>query len=145
MIIGREEISALLPHAGAMCLLDGVVRWDQASIRCVSGRHRAADNPLRRPDGLAAICGIEFAAQAMAVHGRLAAEVDAAPRAGYLASLRDVVCSEARLDLLEGELVIDAERLMGDERQAIYRFAVGCAGRDIVSGRAAVLLDVGAP
>ena len=90
MMIGRDEIAGMIPHAGTMCLLDGVLDWDQASIRCVSTRHRAEDNPLRRAGHLNAICGIEFAAQAMAVHGRLAGGVNRKPTAGFLASLRDV-------------------------------------------------------
>src|SRR6266481_424952 len=93
-------------NSGSAGLLDGVLNWDQASIRCVSGRHRAEDNPLRRAGRLNAICGIEFAAQAMAVHGRLAGGVGQRPQAGYLASLRDVKCQQGRLDLLEPDLVI---------------------------------------
>lgn len=144
MVIGREQIAALIPHAGAMCLLDGVLRWDDVSISCVSSRHRAADNPLRRERGLTAICGVEFAAQAMAVHGRLAGSVDATPRSGYLASLRDVTCRAARLDTLDQDLIITAERLMGDAQRVIYRFAVHCAEIELLSGRAAVVLDVAA-
>lgn len=143
-MIGRERIAALIPHAGAMCLLDGVLRWDPVSICCVSSRHRAADNPLRREGGLDAICGVEFAAQAMAVHGRLAGGLDETPRSGYLASLRDVTCRPERLDLLDQDLIITAERLMGNERQVIYRFAVHCAEVEMLSGRAAVVLDASA-
>ncbi|MGO8914986.1 MAG: hypothetical protein ACLQJR_03670 [Stellaceae bacterium] len=142
MTIGRDEIAALIPHAGAMCLLDSVLYWDDVSIRCLSLRHRAEDNPLRRAGRLAAICGIEFAAQAMAVHGRLAGGIERAPRAGYLASLRDVTCRQERLDLLAGELVIDVRRLMGDEQRAIYHFALACDGLELLSARAAVVLDL---
>jgi predicted hotdog family 3-hydroxylacyl-ACP dehydratase len=142
MTIDRERIASLIPHAGAMCLLDRVVHWDQESIRCLSLHHRAADNPLRRGGRLAAICGVEFAAQAMAVHGRLAGGLEGGSWGGYLASLRDVTCRQERLDLFEDELVIDVRRLMGDERQAIYHFALGCAGLDLLSGRAAVVLNL---
>ncbi len=141
-MIGRDGIAAMIPHAGAMCLLDGVLDWDDASIRCISGRHRAPDNPMRGPHGLGGLCGIEFAAQAMAVHGRLAAAAGARPRAGYLASLRDVRCRQPRLDLLDGDLVIAAERLMGDGQQAIYRFSLECSGAEVLSGRATVVLDL---
>jgi predicted hotdog family 3-hydroxylacyl-ACP dehydratase len=141
MMIGKAEIAGLIPHAGAMCLLDGVLQWDETSIRCVSARHRAPDNPLRRGDRLEAICGVEFAAQAMAVHGRLAGSVGGTPRAGYLASLRDVTCRRQRLDLLAGDLVISAERLMGDAERVIYRFALDCGGIELLAGRAAVVLD----
>ena len=142
MMIGRDEIARMIPHAGTMCLLDGVLSWNPTSIRCVSGRHRAEDNPLRRAGQLNVICGIEFAAQAMAVHGRLSGGVGRKPVAGYLASLRDVKCRHQRLDLLEADLTIAAELLMGDEQRVIYQFALDCAGIEMLSGRAAVVLEV---
>jgi predicted hotdog family 3-hydroxylacyl-ACP dehydratase len=145
MLIGREQIAALIPHAGAMCLLDGVLQWDRGSIRCLSARHRSEDNPLRRDGRLGAVCGVEFAAQAMAVHGRLAGGLDRTPRAGYLASLRELTCRQERLDLLPEDLVIEAESLLGDEHRVIYRFALHCAGSEVLSGRAAVVLAVSAP
>lgn len=142
MMIGRDEIAGMIPHAGTMCLLDGVLDWDQASIRCVSTRHRAEDNPLRRAGHLNAICGIEFAAQAMAVHGRLAGGVNRKPTAGFLASLRDVKCRHRHLDLLEPDLLVAVELLMGDEERVIYQFALECGGVELLSGRAAVVLEV---
>lgn len=141
MMLDRQQIATLIPHSGAMCLLDGVLRWDDASIRCVSARHRDAGNPLRRAEGLGGLSGIEFAAQAMAVHGRLTAPAGRPPKAGYLVSLRDVACRAPWLDRLEAELVIDAERLAGDEGQALYRFAVTCGALEVIAGRAAVLLE----
>jgi predicted hotdog family 3-hydroxylacyl-ACP dehydratase len=143
MTLDRDGIAALIPHAGTMCLLDGVLRWDETSVRCRSTRHRDPGNPLRRNGRLAAICGIEFAAQAMAVHGALAGSVNGRPRAGFLASIRDLVCREARLDLLPGDLVIEAERLMGDEARQIYQFTLRSGESEVLSGRAAVVLEAG--
>ena len=143
MKLTHDEIARLIPHQGAMCLLDAVSAWDDTSIRCVSSRHRAPDNPLRQEGRLGALCAIEFAAQAMAVHGGLAGLVGARPRAGYLASMREVACHCMRLDDIPGDLSIDATRLMGDAAQVIYSFAVRGASRDLVTGRAAVILDVG--
>jgi len=144
-MIGREQILAMIPHAGEMCLLDRVVEWDQASIRCASSRHAAEDNPLRRAGALAMVCGVEFAAQAMAVHAALLAEGAAGkPRAGYLASLRDITWQQGRLDLIADELTVTAQRLMGDEQTALYRFALAAAGREVLSGRATVVLDAAA-
>ena len=62
----------MIPHTGAMCLLDGVLQWDTSTIQCVSRSHRDAHNPLRIDGRLPTLCGIEYAAQAMAVHGGLA-------------------------------------------------------------------------
>jgi predicted hotdog family 3-hydroxylacyl-ACP dehydratase len=94
---------------------------------------------------LGGLSGIELAAQAMALHGRLAAAGGERPPAGYLVSLRDVVCRAPRLDCIDGDLVISAERLAGDERQALYRFAVEGGGAVLVDGRAAVILTAPPP
>jgi predicted hotdog family 3-hydroxylacyl-ACP dehydratase len=133
----------MIPHAGAMCLLDSVLEWDTARIRCSSHTHRDRTNPLRVDGRLPALCGIEYAAQAMAVHGRLTNNVSGRPRAGYLASLREVSCSAENLDELEGDLVVEAERLLGDEALVIYRFTLSVGGIEVLSGQAAVVLDAG--
>jgi len=141
MRLSRNEIARLIPHAGAMCLLDEVVAWDDMRIRCTSRSHLDAGNPLRAGGQLPAVCGIEYAAQAMAVHGGLHGKKEGRPRAGYLASLRDVSCRRDRLDDLDGELVIEAERVMGDGDRVIYEFRLSAGGEEILSGRAAVVLD----
>jgi predicted hotdog family 3-hydroxylacyl-ACP dehydratase len=137
----RAEIAALIPHAGAMCLLDGVVHWDEERIRCVSRTHLDAGNPLRAGGRLPTLCGIEYAAQAMAVHGGLARGTRAKPRVGYLASVRGLACRRGRLDDLDGELVIEAERLMGDEGRVMYEFRLMAGESEVLSGRAAVVLE----
>jgi len=141
MLIGREKIATLIPHAGAMCLLDEIIHWSPTSIRCLSRQHMAPNNPLRSRARLGAVCGIEFAAQAMALHGRLCAGVADTPRHGYLASVRQVTCRYDRLDPFATDLAIEAERLAGDERQAIYRFALRCNDVELLSGRAAVVME----
>jgi predicted hotdog family 3-hydroxylacyl-ACP dehydratase len=141
MLVTRDGIADLIPHSGAMCLLDGVVEWDANRVLCMSRSHRAADNPLRAYGGLPAVCGVEYAAQAMAVHGSLAGNVRGKPRAGYLASLRDVMCRKDRLDDLEGDLVVEAERIAGDGAQVIYRFRLRAGEVEVLSGQALVVLD----
>ncbi len=143
MRLTRAEIAGLIPHAGAMCLLDGVEDWDENRIRCVSRSHLDAGNPLRADGRLPAICGIEYAAQAMAVHGGLAGETRGRPRAGYLASVRGVMCLRGRLDDLEGSLFVEAVRLLGDEGRVIYEFRLWVGETEVLSGRAAVVLDAG--
>lgn len=140
MKVSRDEIARLIPHAGAMSLLDAVLEWSEESIRCLSTRHRFADNPLRDHGRLGALCGIEFAAQAMAIHGRLAGSIGERPRAGYLASLREVACHCERLDLIADDLIIEATRIMGDDERVMYSFLVGCAAGTLLAGRATVLL-----
>ncbi|MBV8403145.1 MAG: 3-hydroxylacyl-ACP dehydratase, partial [Gammaproteobacteria bacterium] len=117
MPLDHEWIEQHIPHKGRMCLLDEVLSWDAGRIRCRSASHRARDNPLRAHGRLGAACGIEYAAQAMAVHGALIAS--SAPLAstvavsvrgsiasmGYLASVRNVALHVSRLDDLEVDLI----------------------------------------
>jgi predicted hotdog family 3-hydroxylacyl-ACP dehydratase len=124
-----------------MCLLDSVDRWDAERIHCRTTRHRSADNPLRSRGRLSAVCAIELAAQAMALHGALLAGDMAAPRRGYLASVRGVDLRVRRLDDLEADLDVSAERLVGEGNQVIYGFSVKAGGCLLATGRAAVVLD----
>lgn len=140
--LSRAAILQLIPHAGAMCLLDGAVRWDAAEIDCTSVRYAQADNPLRRADGtLGASCLIEIASQAMALHGRLAAGVGMPPRAGMLVSLRTVTLYAATLDGVHAPLDIIARLLLGDTRGASYAFSVRACDRMLAEGRATVLFE----
>lgn len=142
-MLDRGEIAGLIPHAGTMCLLDGVDRWDATTIRCLTGRHRRQDNPLRRADGsLGAICAVELAAQAMALHGRLNGNMNGPPKPGALASVRDVRLRVSRLDQIIEDLVVDAVLLMGDDSSATYSFTLTAAGNEVARGRATVVFDV---
>lgn len=141
MLIGKAEIRARIPHAGIMCLLDGVLSWDEQRIVCTAGSHRADDNPLRRDGRLHTICGVEYASQAIALHGGLAGGDRPQPRVGYLASLRELVCHVAYLDAIEGDLRVEAELLLNQGARVIYRFTLGAKDGELISGRAAVVLE----
>ena len=67
------DIATLIPHTGAMVLLDRVEAWDTDGILCRARSHLDDDNPLRRDGRLAACCGLEYALQAAALHGALIA------------------------------------------------------------------------
>ena len=54
-MLSREAIAALVPHQGAMCLLDRALEWDAARIICEAESHAAPGNPLRRDGMLPAI------------------------------------------------------------------------------------------
>jgi predicted hotdog family 3-hydroxylacyl-ACP dehydratase len=140
-VLNAADIAQRIPHQGRMCLLDRVAQWDDSRIVCTASSHRALDNPLRANDRLGAACGVEYAAQAMAVHGALLAQADAAPRVGYLASVRAVELCVPRLDDLAGDLHITAERITGDANNILYRFTVAADGQTLLTGRAAVVLD----
>jgi len=140
--LDRTGIAARIPHRDRMCLLDRLVGWTAGSIDCRSASHRDADNPLRSASGLLAPCAIEYAAQAMALHGSLVAPAGDVPKPGYLASVRQVRLAVATLHDVAGELHVRATRLAGDARQILYQFSVGDdGGRVLAEGRATVVLN----
>lgn len=148
--LGREGIAQLIPHSGPMCLLSGLLQWDALHIACSAHNHRDAHHPLRTRSGLLSSALIEYAAQAMALHGALvgrAAGHDVRP--GYLASVRAAQLHVLTLDTLPAaepdELLIEATRQAGDERQILYAFSVHHAGRLLAEGRAAVVLNTPVP
>src|SRR5215470_11498861 len=111
MSLGRAWIAAHIPHQGAMCLIDEVTAWTDTEIDCRTDTHRLESNPLRTGDRLRSECGIEYAAQAIAIHGALSAPSARAGAAGMLASAREVVSHVARLDDVDGHLRIQATRI----------------------------------
>lgn len=139
--LDRAWIAAHIPHSGAMCVLDAVLEWDDVRIRCSATSHRDPANPLRSNGRLAAVCGIEYAAQAMAVHGAMLGAAQGRPRAGFLTSVRGVDAYVERLDTLDAPLTIDAERVSGDGNTVLYGFTLRCGERVLLTGRAAVMLD----
>lgn len=167
--LDRAGIAARIPHRGTMCLLDAMRSCDDARIECVARNHRDPGHPLRTRSGLVATAAIEYAAQAMALHGALSAppaasanahpaSVDAAavatdetapPAHGFLASVRDVRVFVRTLDDLpataDDELVVVAERQAADPLRVLYAFVVRHGDRPVASGRAAVVLDAAAP
>ncbi len=139
-MLDRARIAALIPHQGAMCLLDALVRWSQSDIVCTARSHLDRANPLRRDGLLAAVCGIEYAMQAAALHGALR---DGAPqRPGYVASARDVALSVARLDDPDiGVLQVEADLLQADAAALLYGFRLLSAqGGELLRGRATIAL-----
>jgi predicted hotdog family 3-hydroxylacyl-ACP dehydratase len=159
MRLDRTWIERHIPHHGRMCLLDEVMEWDAEHIRCRSGTHRLPDHPLRSQGQLSAACGIEYAAQAMAVHGALAggalADVGGALAAaipagakgrsevGFLAGLKDVRLHVLRLDDIDDDLYCEALLLAGNQGSALYEFAIRSEVRPqrLLSGRAMVVFD----
>jgi len=151
-MLNRAWIEARIPHQGRMCLLDEVLDWNAQRIRCRTATHRALDNPLRSHDRLGIACGIEYAAQTMALHGALAGgaangAVDAlaggSPRVGLLAGVRDVRFLVLRLDDIETDLICEVIHLAGDSLTSLYEFALRDGDRTLLSGRASVILDAG--
>ena len=139
-MIAKAQWEHLIPHRGAMSLLDTVLDWNDARIHLTATSHARADNPLRSDGRLRALHLCEYGAQAMAVHGGLLAQREgrvATP--GFLVSLRGVRLHVARIDDLPGTLDVHALKLLDGGASWQYEFRVEHRGRLLAAGRAAVI------
>ena len=135
-----REIADLVPQQGPMCLLDEVLHYDERNIACRATSHRASANPLRANGRLPALAGIEYAAQALAAHRALVEPAPARASDGVLAGVRALSLHVDRLDGIEHALEVKAERLIVEGSRLLYRFAIEAGGRELLSGRVAVVL-----
>jgi predicted hotdog family 3-hydroxylacyl-ACP dehydratase len=140
-MLSRDSIEGLIPHKGAMCLLDRVESWDVTSIRLATLTHTDASNPLRTRAGLRSLVLCEYGAQAMAVHGALLAnQRNAVASQGLLASLRAVKLYCDYIDQLRSELIVHAEYLNASETLLQYAFRVTHESTLLAEGRAVVVI-----
>jgi predicted hotdog family 3-hydroxylacyl-ACP dehydratase len=135
------DIASLIPHGGAMVLLDAVEHWDAGTILCRSSSHLLPANPLRREGMLPALAGIEYGCQAAALHGALTGGAGL-QRPGLIASLRGVGLQVARLDDPGyGVLKVAARLERAEAGGMLYEFALSAEdGRTLLDGRAAIAL-----
>jgi predicted hotdog family 3-hydroxylacyl-ACP dehydratase len=145
--LNAAAIALRVPHRGAMCLLDSIESWSEESITA-SAIIQLDKHPLTIADKLDSTAAIEYAAQAMAVHGALLGEVCAAqgnpqrtPLMGFLASVRSVVCHRPWLDQLNEPIGIKATRTAGTESPVSYDFFVYTGEAVYVTGKATVVLN----
>lgn len=138
-MLSRDAIARLIPHSGAMCLLDEVLGYDDESITCQAVSHRDPAHPLREGEILPAVCGVEYAAQAMAVHGALMGNGGGVP--GALAAVRELAMEVERLDDIADPLIVSAHKLGGDGTRLLYQFRIRAGARELMRGRAAVVLN----
>jgi predicted hotdog family 3-hydroxylacyl-ACP dehydratase len=139
-MIAKPQWEHLIPHRGAMSLLETVLDWDNERIHLSALSHSRADNPLRSDGLLRAVHLCEYGAQAMAVHGGLLAQREgkvATP--GFLVSLRDVHLHVQRIDDLPGALDVRALKLLDGGASWQYEFRIEHRGKALVEGRAAVM------
>jgi predicted hotdog family 3-hydroxylacyl-ACP dehydratase len=136
------RILDLIPHAGSMCLLERILRWDDSTVVTGTQTHRALTNPLRSGGRLHAVHLCEYGAQAMAIHGGLlAAGLSEPARPGLLVTLRDVQLLRGTIDDLDGELQVSATRLHASASVWQYSFEVTHAQQTVAHGLAMVAIS----
>jgi predicted hotdog family 3-hydroxylacyl-ACP dehydratase len=132
MIADRARIERMVPHAGAMCLIDAVTQWDASHIECVCAGPTTA-HPLARDGRLPAIAAAEYAAQATAVHGALLN--DQQPRAGMLAKLAGVDVGVPCFPVGATVITVRADLVGRIDAGCLYAFQVSADSQPIARGR----------
>jgi len=133
--VTRALLETLLPHTGAMCLLAAVERWDAHSIVCHATSHLEHDNPLRCEGRLEAIAAVEYASQAIALHGMLRAGARSSPRVGYLGKLSAIELTCDTLDASGEPLVVRVTLCAENRDGCIHEFDVSAGGQRVAHGR----------
>lgn len=145
MLIGKEELCGLIPHSGTMCLLEGVLDWNENEVHCLAISHLEPTNPLRNHGQLTSVQLLEYGTQAMAVHGGLLARATGGTALpGYLASLRDVVLEQEFIEGITTPLNIRAQKIATTTDSFMYNFTISTDERLLVSARATVIAQKGA-
>lgn len=133
-----DAIAELVPHAGAMVLIDEVLDFAPEQIECRAHTGELDRHPLAREGRLPATALAEYGAQAMAIHGTLCDSPARAPRPGRLVALPelDLACQA----LAEAaELIIRATRMGGSDVGQVYAFEIFNGSERLAAGRATIM------
>lgn len=134
------QIEQLLPHAPPMVLLDSIIEHSDEHIICQADSHLEADNPLRCDGQLSIYAGIEYAAQAMAVHTRLQAQTGGAPRKGIIAVASKLKAHAMWLDDTEQPLSVRADIIAQTSDSTLCAFVISADNRLLLQGQLTAML-----
>lgn len=144
--MNKSQICQLLPHSGTMCLIDEIVSWDKEMLLAKTMSHTEIKNPLSHESSLNSIHGVEYAAQAMALHSALmkSAEKEQTESRGYLASVKNIKILQEYLFEKQGDdltaLLIKVFVLMAGNQGFSYQFEVLKGDKVYISGKITIFL-----
>ncbi|MEA3404382.1 MAG: hypothetical protein U9R28_01435 [Pseudomonadota bacterium] len=137
-ILTRSEIEEIIPHAGGMCLLEGVLHYSETEITCMTSSHLLDDNPLKKGKTLSNMHLIEYGAQSIAIHGGLLERNLSSPRIGYIATIKSV--KWGRFNPLTPFLKVESKALVTDDISKLYTFHITDSDKQFIcSGRVMVV------
>ncbi len=131
--MNSEEVERVLPHADRMVLVDRVITMDASTIHCRGKNPTDPRHPLREGAILPIVAGIEYAAQAAALHA-IVTDQARGPARGQLVILQDVSWTTDRLDV-STEIDIHAEEIARVANGLHYRFVLSSTECELISGR----------
>jgi predicted hotdog family 3-hydroxylacyl-ACP dehydratase len=130
----------MIPHRGAMCLLDGVQRWNETGIVCISETHHRVDNPLREDDRLRTVALVEYAAQAAAIHARLIGAGIGGKKTAYIGAVKGLKLHAQYVEPSLETLTYSAECVLQNNGGAIYQVAVESGKQLLIEARVVLVL-----
>ncbi|MGI9292679.1 MAG: hypothetical protein ACR2PS_01745 [Pseudomonadales bacterium] len=133
-----------LPHSGAMCLIDQVLSWDENGICCSADSHLSPANPLRENGSLPGLCALEYAAQALALHGVLnrPQKMSGARYAeAYVVTSQRLAFEAGDLSNTSESLIITAELTVRHKESAVYAVNVTIGDSCMLHGDLGVMLS----
>jgi predicted hotdog family 3-hydroxylacyl-ACP dehydratase len=143
-MIAFPAIAEVLPHSAPMILLDEIVAYDGAHIRCRASLR--SDSVFVAEGRMRAIVSLEYMAQAVAAFaGMRDRAMGAPPRIGYLIGSREMTLEVDQFEIGD-ELLVVAEEVWGDERMSSFRCRVTRDGRCVAEASLSFyLVALGAP
>jgi predicted hotdog family 3-hydroxylacyl-ACP dehydratase len=124
-------VTELLPHAGAMVLVDEVL--EAAEGRIVARVTLRPTSPFVEDGRVNAIVAIEYMAQTIGAYAGLRARAaGGSPRIGFLLGTREMNL-EVDAFAVGDDLTIAAQHVWGDERLGSFRCEVRRGGRTLAS------------
>lgn len=138
------DIAELLPHAAPMILIESLLEAGENYLACRTKSHLSPDNPLRIDGILNIFSGIEYAAQAMALHARLSSapgqEAEQPPR-GFVATVSKVQAFAHRLDEYEQPLTIRVDQIACSRDSSLYTFTLSAGAAQLLEGQLMAVLE----
>jgi len=135
--VSYPPIEELVPHAGAMVLLEELLEWSAGHARCRLRIREGA--PFVRERAVESVVTIEYMAQAVAAwSGARSRAAGGSPRIGYLLGSRRY---EAHVSKFEtgAELRVHAQcELMGDNGLGMFDCRITQGERVLAAGRLSV-------
>lgn len=142
-MLDTAELYHSLPHGDDMRLLDRVVHFDADSIRCMANSHRDRENPMRIDNSLPILCGLEYAAQALALHGVLVAsrspDIVLNRDQIFIVMVKGVSCRVDRLDVYDAELQVNGRIVFRQNAAAVYDFSLEADGDILIEGQVGLM------
>jgi predicted hotdog family 3-hydroxylacyl-ACP dehydratase len=135
-VSGLPPIRELVPHAPPMLLLDELLERGPGRARCAV--RLRPDSPFMEDGRVRALVSLEYMGQAAACAGPPSPGQAGAAGGGLLLGTRELTLAVEHFRAGD-ELVVEAERISGDERVSSFRCSVHREGARVAGATLSVL------